>query len=116
MNSTKSNKKAIYVLGGAIVVLALVYFYFKGSSPISSDLLVANTAADDAASQRVLVLLNQIRSLHIDSTFFNNPAYQSLHDISVIVPAQNVGRDNPFAPIPGFVFNPPSTSGSGARR
>ncbi len=51
----------------------------------------------------VLGLLNQIQSLKIDSSIFRSAVYKSLQDFSVEVPPEGVGRDNPFAPFPGYI-------------
>lgn len=56
----------------------------------------------------IVVLLNKVNSLKIDPAIFKTPAYLSLVDYSVQVPAVEVGRANPFAPIPGW--EPPVTT------
>ena len=52
---------------------------------------------------QVLSLLSQISNLHIQAQLFQDPAYLKLNDYSVPIPEKNVGRPNPFAPLPGEV-------------
>lgn len=108
-----SKTKNIIIAVAVILILAAVYFYFQGgSSTGSGSLLTASDASGVGSSE--LSLLNQMRSLRIDTSFFKDPAYQSLVDYSVSIAPENVGRPNPFAPIPG-VPNPnaPESPSSG---
>ncbi|MEK7610017.1 MAG: hypothetical protein AAB470_02770 [Patescibacteria group bacterium] len=92
------------IIGGVVIVGAIVLaFYFLGPSK-STDSLISVQATPEAniASTRILNLLQQIKSLKIDTSIFKDPAYQTLVDYTVEIPAVNVGRPNPFAPIPGF--------------
>ncbi len=109
MKTQSSSKKTIYsavVIIGALIVT--FYLFSKNSTPSSTDSLVQvqNTPDASAASARILNLLNQIKSLKIDTTLFSDPAYKTLVDYSVSIPEVNVGRPNPFAPIPGFIESP----------
>lgn len=105
MNTQQSSsKKTFIILIVIIVVAALIYFYTLGNSAADS----ASTLQQDSVSSetqavgsRVLSLLNQISSLKIDASIFNNPSYQSLVDYTVSIPEQNIGRPNPFAPLSG---------------
>lgn len=86
-----------------IVVLVLVvgYFYFMGGSPAIDVGLLERQSDGVNVGSKELSLLNEINSLKIDSTLFTDPAYRTLRDYSVAIPPQNVGRPNPFAPLPG---------------
>lgn len=103
MNPAKqSSKKSIIVIVVIVIIAAIVYFYYEGSAgPDSSALSLEAGGNADVVGAQVLGLLNQIQSLKIDRSFFTDPAYQTLRDYSVAIPPQNVGRPNPFAPIPG---------------
>jgi len=94
-------KKSTLIILIALVIIAGVYFYISGSSaPAEDSLLALETNSEiDATASRVLSLLNQIRSLQIDPNLFQGAAYKTLRDYSVSIPAQGVGRLNPFAPI-----------------
>lgn len=94
----------------AIVIVAiLAYFmFFNGAPAPSGSSLLQSGPSGEVIGAQVLSLLNQIQSLRIDSSLFENAAYKSFQDYTVAIPPQNVGRDNPFAPIPGFTAPSPS--------
>lgn len=102
-----------------IIVLALfggAYFYFSGTPKDSSASLEAEVSPEATASiaeaARVLSLLNQINSIHIDTKFFESTVFKSLVDNQVVVPEQNVGRSNPFVAVPGAFAAPAEPSAS----
>lgn len=97
----KSNPKIGIIVGVVVIILTLVYFYTQGGSSSSNSLLVSSSAGTIGSAE--LSLLNQLSSLKLDTKIFRDPVYLSLQDYSVQVPTQNVGRPNPFAPIPGVV-------------
>ena len=107
MHTKSLNKNWIY-LGIIVVVAGLIYFYINGSSSSGSSAVTASSDANAAVGAQVLGLLNQIQSLHIDTTIFVDPGYKTLRDYSVVIPPVNVGRPNPFAPLAGVG----STNGS----
>lgn len=86
-----------------IAMVGLAYFYFaSNSTPSNSSSIVGTDSATAQAGTRVLNLLNQVQSLKLDTTFFKDPGYNTLVDYSVEIPPVNVGRPNPFAPLPGY--------------
>ncbi len=99
-----------------------MYFYTLGGpndSTISS--LDQQGAIGDVDSQiigaRVLSILNQINSIKIDKTIFDDPLYKILLDHTVEIPPQNVGRVNPFDPYyVAPVFTPVTRTPSASRR
>lgn len=103
MRTTASSSKSLIGIIVLVIVGALVYFFYIGNKAPDVDSLLDSQATPDAtaASSRILALLNQISSLKIDTSLFNDPAYQSLVDYSVPIPEIPVGRNNPFAPISG---------------
>lgn len=118
MNTQKSSKKTLFIIIAIVVIAGIAYFYYQGSTPsTSSTLTQAPSAADQAIGTRVLDLLNQIRTLRIDTSIFKDPAYATLRDYSVAIPPQDVGRVNPFAPLPGVPSSgSAASSGSSASR
>ncbi len=98
-----SSKKTWITIGIIIVVAFIVYyFYLSGSSSPADTGLLQQQPEGQLEAAQVLNLLNQVDSLTIDTSFFQGPAYQSLVDYTVPIPTMNVGRADPFAPIPGF--------------
>ena len=104
MNTPKSSKKTIIIMVVIIVVAIIAYFYYEGGNTVTSSSLETSQVTSDAqaAGARVLNLLNQIKSLKIDTSLFSDPAYETLRDYTVAIPQEQVGRANPFAPIPGL--------------
>lgn len=90
----------ILIIGG--------FFYWNGNSLPAGPSSLQVAGADANIGANVLKLLNQIKSLKIDTTIFENKAYQTLQDNTVQIPPVNVGRQNPFAPIPGTVVPSPT--------
>jgi len=96
---TKYKKIIVIVL---ISVLSFfVYSYFFGGSK-DEDLLksVSNTQSGaDVIGSEIIQSLNQIETLQLDRSIFEDPVYRSLVDHSQPIPKEPVGRDNPFSPI-----------------
>jgi hypothetical protein len=99
MTPTKPSKMKTYgTIAIVILVFLLLYLYLPSSSPAAT-LIVGSPYGSVGSSE--LSLLNQIRSLRIDTALFNDAAFRSLVDYSVAITPENVGRPNPFAPLPG---------------
>jgi hypothetical protein len=98
MDFLKQNKMMIG--GGVALVIAIfVYFtYFSGSSSTP-----ALTTSDQATtvSQNLLVTLQNLHTIKLDESIFSNPVFLSLTDFGVTIPPENVGRQDPFAPLGG---------------
>lgn len=104
MNNDSSSKKTIIIFVIILVISALWYFYSIGSPKDSESSLEINTGeplVSNAIGSKAVVLLREISSLKIEPEFFSTPLYKSLIDYTVEVPAQNIGRANPFVPFPG---------------
>ncbi len=71
--------------------------YFSG--PASPTL--SSTDSSVVLSQNLLVTLQNLHTIKLDNSIFSNPAFQSLSDFGVAIPAENVGRRNPFEPAAG---------------
>lgn len=84
---------------GAIVIaaLALIYYFFFYAPGASSPTLTSTSAGDGSpASQELLITLSNLHTIKLDETFFQDPVFVSLSDYGVTIPAQPVGRRNPF--------------------
>jgi flagellar basal body-associated protein FliL len=102
MNNKPSSMKSWIIIAIVLIVAIVAYFIYSGSSTNSSSgTIQANSDATGQLGQQVLSLLNQVNSLQINTALFTSQAYTSLKDFSVTIPTQNIGRANPFAPIPG---------------
>ncbi len=99
MNKGQINKKLMITMGILLLAALIYYFYNSGSSKPTTSLVVGRDVGGVGAQE--LQLLNQIRSLRIETDLFKDPAYTSLVDYSVAIKSENVGRPNPFAPVAG---------------
>lgn len=102
MKEKQSSNKTWIILIVIIATVLAIYFYSAGKPSDPSSALDSNspdTSEAQISGARILVLLNQIRSLNIDQSFFASPAFTSLTDYTIAIPDQNIGRSNPFAPI-----------------
>jgi hypothetical protein len=103
MEFLKKNK----ILTG-VVVLALagvLYFAFFSSSATPS----LSSSDVNPVSQDLLVTLANLHTIRLDGSIFSNPAFVSLTDFGVIIPSQDRGRRNPFAPVGANVQKSPSS-------
>jgi uncharacterized membrane protein len=108
MNTKPSSNRTTISVIAAIIIAAIAYFYWSGSTATSNTIVSSDSSS---VGSQVLDLLNQIQSLHIDANVFNDPGYKTLRDYSVPIPSVDVGRPNPFAPLPGFSSAGSSASG-----
>ncbi len=104
----------MYITIAVLVAVALIgYFYWRGSQS-SPDVSALSEVSNEQQliGAKVLSLLGEINSLKIDASLFSSPVYKTLRDYSVDIPILPVGRDNPFAPVPGV----PNPSGEAENR
>jgi hypothetical protein len=115
-------KKIIIIIAIAIVGFFIYSFFFgtpKDDSLLSS---VSNTPSGaDVIGSEIIQALNQIETLELDRAIFEDPVYRSLVDRSQPIPAEPLGRENPFAPITiisggGTVVNIQEAQPAGAPR
>jgi hypothetical protein len=109
MNNKKSSKMPYLIVTLIVALLLLGYFYWSGSQTTENLTFDIVDGSNQAVGVRVLNLLNEINSLNIDNSFFNDPAYQTLRDNSVSIPPLPVGRSNPLSPIPGLILTTPTS-------
>jgi hypothetical protein len=101
----KSSKSTIIVI--IIIVAAVIgYFYYEGSIPAVNTGL---TQIDAMSGDDIMVtqLLAQVDTIRIDTKLFTDMAFKSLKDYTVSIQPLGVGRQNPFAPVPGMVVTKP---------
>lgn len=95
-----------------IVVIAaigfLLYKYFLSSKEVTSPLVSSNSGgvlpSDGGVSSadlnnEFLDLLLNMKNIDLDTSIFQEQAFQNLQDFSVTVTQEPSGRSNPFAPI-----------------
>jgi hypothetical protein len=112
----QSSSKMPAIIGILLVVCAVgYYFYTTSNAPVSSDsslTLTTTSGGGGSVGSDVLSLLSEIKSLNIDTSFFQTPVYESLTDFSVTIPSEPVGKSNPFLPLPGSTLPAGASSAS----
>jgi len=96
----------------SLAAVGAVILYFSSGVDLTSVGLLSSSASSAGVGSAELSLLTQIQSLKIDASVFTNPLYLKLQDYSVAIPPENVGRANPFLPLPGSVSSAQSSSTS----
>ena len=101
INMNKNTTITIIVIV-LVVIGAGYYFMTTGGQPSgSSDALLSQTAADQAAvGADQLALLNQINNIKIHADFFQSDMFLSLNSVVYQIPTGTMARPNPFAPVP----------------
>lgn len=97
---TTSIKIVIGVL--AVAAIAFLYVTYFAAPPAPPPDILAKEVPDgeSAAGREVLNLLNSLNSVSFETNFFASKEFLSLEDFSVSLSPRDVGRLNPFAPIP----------------
>lgn len=113
----------------SVLGLVMVFGYFSlfgGDSADDASLVSApeaglsDSSGGSSIQQEFLPILLNIKNLKLDDSIFQDPAFISLTDSTmVLVPDGNEGRPNPFAPIGSDTVStpasvPPATSGASA--
>ncbi len=93
MSSTLQN--LIALLGIVVIGGVGYYLYVSNSGLEGTTISTANEASIQAA--QFLSRLNELKTLNLDDSIFNDPRFRSLVDMRADVMPVPVGRPNPFA-------------------
>ena len=97
------DKKVQFIIGGMLIVILFLGWVIFGRIPAVTDgnLLseVGEDPIEDILGRELLLSLEKMKSVKLDTSFFSDPVYLSLNDISIEVPQMLSGRRNPFAPL-----------------
>lgn len=96
-------KKNMVPIVGGVLLLAGIYVYVTYFSGTSTSATLTQSDSSVALSQNLLVTLQNLHTIKLDNSIFTDPAYQSLTDFGVVIPRQEPGRRNPFAPLTSSV-------------
>jgi hypothetical protein len=102
MTFFEKNKKIIlFLVILAVVVTVYELFFTGGPSQNSQDPTVGGLVSDLSASptdaiigRDLLVMLQQLKSITLDTTFFESPGFASLADVSRPIDPQPFGKPN----------------------
>ena len=107
--------KANVITAGLILVVLFGggYFLFSSRQPVNTEesfvspdtqslpigfgAMVASSNA--GASTNLISVLSGLRSISLDPTIFQDPAFLSLQDFGIPLQEEQIGRYNPFLPI-----------------
>ncbi len=107
----QKNKKIIIIIAVLIIVFLAYSFISGGSTDNEQDLLTSSNTTQGQTTQsrivgnEIIAALNQIQTLNLSRDIFDDPVFRSLVDRSRPIPAEPVGKSNPFSPI-GSVIPP----------
>lgn len=110
----KNNSQTIFIVIAVLVVLAVVGYIFFGkedeapeglvsqnTGTLATPLVVEQTDASLARNE-LLVLLQSVSGVSLDTSLFDAASFRGLKDISILLPpVSSQGRINPFAPYTG---------------
>lgn len=101
MDIIRHNKIVIIILS---LMIGFVGWYTLSRDPAADDLLVTEdfTSAASEAERDLVATLLELRSVSLDNTLFEDPAFRSLVDFGIEIVPEPVGRNNPFAPLGRF--------------
>jgi len=88
-------KNTIILIGIALVGILGYYLYFQKDSIDLQNESIDNEVAVD--TEVFLKRLYQLQTINLDNTFFSDPRYKALIDMSEPIQPTAVGRSNPFA-------------------
>lgn len=78
-----------------LFVAGFFFWYLKLRVPVAD---VGQTADELLESERFLAMVNKIRMIQIDTSFFSNEVFLSLKDLTPIIKIpDDLGRINPFS-------------------
>ena len=92
--------KFILILAG-LMIIGFVWYSFSGG-PDSSSLLKTEggDGADGEIDKDIVSTLMALQEITLSGTIFSDPAFRELKDFSTEIVPEEVGRDDPFAPLP----------------
>lgn len=100
MNFLKQNGGYLVI---GLLVAALVYgayaYFGGGSEPAAPLVSRAGTTAAPVIGGDLLATLLSLNSLSLNPAVFGDPVFRNLKDFGIPIPAEAVGRNNPFAPL-----------------
>ena len=98
MSSLSPNVKKILIVLGTLIALGFLGYYFLIRSSTSvADLIVSSSG--EAIGQDILVLVDKLKTISIDSSFLTGALFTSLKDFGTPLVPESQGRSNPFGSI-----------------
>lgn len=94
------NRQNILMIVLVIIIIITAYIWYGYVRSKPSEIVVRSSEGVVPEAQGLLTLLQAIEKVRIDTSFFEDPVYNTLEDLSppIIVP-ETRGRANPFASL-----------------
>lgn len=93
--------KAFKISFIVFIVLLLIFGYWQYSSrdkESEKEAITTKQVESFSGEQKILETLTLLRSININTDFFDNKVFQNLVDFSRELVSEPVGRPNPFLP------------------
>jgi len=97
------NKNNIIIMIVVIIIIVFAVVYLRKGTVDDSSLSTDTQTSNSADAQLVYTLLKKMSFVKLDDSIFSNQLFINLKDNTVILDRQDVGRQNPFAPIGGDI-------------
>jgi len=101
MGIFKEHKIALLI---GVLILGIACYYVGGDS---EEPHTASSNDINPHTAELITSLTTLQTIDLDEKLFADPAFNSLTDFGVIIPPQEVGRRNPFAPVGAGEARPP---------
>lgn len=96
--------KNIIIIVAVIIVVFVAYSLLKSNPEFVSTIQRSSPQKVSNYSFEIISQLNQIQKIKLDTGIFNDPVFKILQDYGRDIQPENPGRNNPFEPIGGYVF------------
>ncbi|HVT74859.1 MAG TPA: hypothetical protein VHD69_00325 [Candidatus Paceibacterota bacterium] len=108
----RSNLRNIIIAAALIIAVGVAGYLYTTRDRSADELLVEDFIATSTNSvdSDLLATLRQLRKLKLDDSIFTSAAWLSLTDFGKVIPPQQPGRSNPFAPLDASSFAATSTA------
>jgi hypothetical protein len=99
------NTKAI-LIGALILALAGLGWMFVGGGSAEEEAAITEVRRDDVSPEEKALVesLLALRAVTLSGTVFADPVFRSLRDFGTEILPEQVGRENPFLPVPAQIL------------
>lgn len=97
-------KNLSYVALVIVIIGAAVYYMGRDTS--GGDIVTEGAPPSSSTEAAFLSYSSELDSVVFEADIFSDPRFTRLQDISTSIVAEEKGRRDPFAPLPGVVVTP----------
>ncbi len=93
------NQTLLLILAGVAVAAGLYWYFFTGTQSAAP---LTTTASDNTGAQvQFQTLISELGTVSFNLAIFSDPRFTSMVSLATPIAQENVGRADPFAPLPG---------------